>query len=150
MSWTPHYTNEPHAYASVLTGPLPFTPHEENRGRLRGQAFTGSPVALEFEPVLTPTPDACLVESIKHVWLFGRNLTAARVTPPEGWVAVDVHALAGWPGTCVQLVSPPDFQGRSVTLAIGAAAQRAVALMEWRGTPNDITIVVEDDDGHDT
>src|SRR5690554_2547530 len=115
MTWTPHYTEEPHAFAQDLAGALPFTPHEPNQGPLRGTGVTGL-VTLEFQPVLTPSPDACLVESIKHVWLYGRNLTAARVTAPEGWTVMDALALEAWPGTSVLLVSPPEHRDLSVTI----------------------------------
>ena len=150
MSWTPHYTGEPHALAGVLSGALPFTPHDPNYGALNPTGAPVEGVALAFGPVLTPLPeaDACYEESLRFVWAAGTNLTASQVTAPEGWSVVDVTATSNWPGTTVLLVSPPSFRGLSVTVNFGGATVwRVVAQTEWRGEPADLIVELGDGPG---
>lgn len=144
MIWTPNYAGEPYSFPEGLSGGLiPFTPHDPNRGALQADGAASGVASVTFQSVLIPTGEECLEESIKLIWLFGRRLRAENVTiPDEDWEAWDVTNLPDWPGTCVQLISPPEFRGRVVTLGLDGVT-RMVALMEWRGEPPDITVDLE-------
>lgn len=147
MSWVPNYDGEPYAFAQALSGPVPFTPHSPNQGELRGVGISGDSLSYTFESVLIPVPEPCLVESIKHVWVYGIRLTAADVSAPGGWLVRNVTGPVAWPGTCVMLTSPPHHRGRSLVMSLGSAAIRMVALMEWRGEPNRVVIIIENGGG---
>lgn len=150
MSWTPNYDDDPYAYAGVLSGVVPFTPHEENRGPLERAAQSQGEHTLTFSAVLNDVPaaESCLTESLKIVWLNGRRLNAARITFPAGWAVSDVTATSGWPGTTVQAVSPAPFEGLEVEVDLGGQpVRRVVALTEWRGAPGSPVIDVESNGG---
>lgn len=150
MTWTPNYSGEPHAYAQVLTGDLPFTPDPGNFGELERSVTTQNEVTLTFEGALValPADEDCLVESIRAVWVNGRRLSADSMAFPEGWTVVDVTATSNWPGSTVMATSPPEFEGLTVEVDFGGqGVRRVVALTEWRGEPGSPVIEVEVEGG---
>lgn len=137
MSWTPAYAVEPHAFAQVLSGPVPFTPNEANRDDPNDGPAVSEGLTLVFAPALEPLPsgEGCYVESLHTVWLWGRRLTVGDVTFPGGWSVTLLEPIPGWPGTVVEAVAPSAFEGLSVPVGFSAAVTRAVALTVWRGAP---------------
>lgn len=137
MSWSPHYVGEPHSFAQLLDGALPFTPYEPNRGALNGGVIAET-VELVFTGVLEALPEGeeCYSESILAVWVNARRLVGESLSFPVGWVVMDVTATVGWPGSTVLALSPAEFVGLSVTVGFGGqSVRRVVALTEWRGVP---------------
>lgn len=137
MSWTPNYGVEPHAFAQVLDGPVPFTPNEANRGEPNVGPGASGGSTLVFEPALEslPSGEDCYLESLHTVWLWGRRLASGDVVFPAGWSVTLLEPIPGWPGTVVEAVAPSAFEGLSVEVAVGVPVLRVVALTVWRGAP---------------
>lgn len=148
MSWTPTYSGEPYSFAATLDGVVPFTPHATNFGELEKATERPGAVTLTFQSVLEEVTEACFTESLQRVWINGARLKANSVTFPAGWTVIELEAMAGWPGTCLEAVSPASFTGLSVEVDFGnAAVRRVVALTEWRGNPTTPVILVDPEGG---
>lgn len=143
MSWTPNTRGtEPHARSELLPAePLPFTPHEPNRGTLPSEGPETSSIEFTFSAALHGIAEECYRESIKHIWAYGPGLTAADITAPEDWTVRNLVPLPNWPDTSVLITSPADFEGLTVALSFnGREVHALTAQTEWRGTPQDVTI----------
>lgn len=138
--WFPNHASNrsPHSRLNnqqVLSGVVPFDPHEPDYGRLSRATVTHSgSTELMFTTALRAIPAGqdCFTESIQSVFILFRGEGA--VTPPdEDWDVVELEARPGWPGVAFLLNSPPEFEGLTVTVGITGNALRVLSLNEWRG-----------------